>query len=97
MQKKSSSKTSPKGKNVGFTLFAPEAQAASLAGDFNDWDVNSLPLKKDKRGSWKASVGLQPGRYEYRFWVDGEWYDDPGAHERAPNPFGSHNCIKFVF
>jgi 1,4-alpha-glucan branching enzyme len=96
MQKKSSSKTSPKGKNVGFTLFAPEAQAASLAGNFNDWDVNSLPLKKDKRGRWKASVGLQPGRYEYRFWVNGEWWDDPQAQERVSNPFGGYNSIKVV-
>ena len=96
MPKKSSNKTSSKGKNVGFTLFAPEAQAASLAGDFNGWDVNSLPLKKDRQGTWEASVDLQPGRYEYRFWVNGEWHDDPHAQERVSNPFGGYNSIKVV-
>lgn len=96
MQKKSSSKTSPKGKKVGFTLFAPEAQTAWLAGDFNGWDVNGFPMKKNRQGTWKASVDLQPGRYEYRFWVDGEWHDDPGAYEKVSNPFGSLNCIKIV-
>jgi 1,4-alpha-glucan branching enzyme len=96
MQKKSSSKTSPKGKNVGFTLFAPEAQAASLLGDFNGWDVNSLPMKKDKKGAWKLSVSLSPGRYEYRFFVDGTWQNDPNAQDKVSNPFGSHNSIKIV-
>ena len=96
MPKKAFSKTSPKGKNVDFTLFAPEAQSASLAGDFNGWDVSSLPMKKDRQGTWETSVSLQPGRYEYRFWVDGGWQDDPHAQEKIENPFGSHNSIKIV-
>ena len=31
------------------------------------WDVKGRPIKKDKRGYWKATVNLGPGRSEYRF------------------------------
>lgn len=96
MPKRLSKKASPKTKNVHFDLHAPEAQMVSLAGDFNGWDVNSLPMKKNRQGTWKASVSLEPGRYEYRFWRDGAWQDDPVAQERVSNPFGSVNCIRIV-
>ena len=92
LRKKSKSKT----KKIEFTLYAPEAQRVTLAGDFNDWDVNALPMKKDSKGTWGASVALPPGRVEYRFWVDGVWHDDPNAHERVENPFGSQNCVRIM-
>jgi 1,4-alpha-glucan branching enzyme len=96
MPRRSSKKPTLQTKSVRFNFFAPEAKTVSLAGDFNEWDVNSLPMKRDRQGTWKASVRLKPGRYEYRFWADGVWQDDPSAQERASNPFGSHNCIKMV-
>ncbi|UCD72425.1 MAG: hypothetical protein JSW70_02265, partial [Syntrophobacterales bacterium] len=46
-------------------------------GDFNSWDVSILPMKKGSQGTWKNTVDLPPGRYEYRFWVDGIWRDNP--------------------
>jgi 1,4-alpha-glucan branching enzyme len=85
-----------KTKRVRFSLQAPEAQSVSLAGDFNGWDANALPMKKDTKGTWKASVDLEPGRYEYRLCVDGCWQDDPGAQELVYNPFGSQNSVRFV-
>jgi len=38
------------------------AGKVSLAGNFNGRDVNSLPMKKDKKGTWKVNVSLSPGR-----------------------------------
>jgi len=96
MPKKSSKQSRAKTKKVGFQLFAPEAQKVTLAGDFNDWDVNTIQMKKDSKGTWKASVSLPSGRYEYRFWVDAVWHDDPNAEGRVENPFGSQNCVKLV-
>jgi len=80
-------------KRVNFTLLTPEAQNVFLAGDFNDWDVHSHPLKKDSKGTWEISVDLMPGRYEYRFLVDGVWRNDPNCTTFAPNPFGGENCV----
>ena len=64
-----------------------------LAGDFNCWDAYSHSLKKDSKGTWKISVDLMPGIYEYRFLVDGVWRNDPNCTTSAPNPFGDENCV----
>ncbi len=80
-------------KKIDFILSAPEAQNVFLAGDFNDWEANPHPLKKDNKGNWKINIDLMPGRYEYRFFVDGVWQNDPNCTTFAPNPFGSENCV----
>ena len=98
MKKKLSEEARPKTKmkKVRFHLYAPEAGRVFLAGDFNNWDVKNLPMKKDSQGTWEASFALPAGRYEYRFWVDEAWLDDPNAEERAKNPFGSQNCVRMM-
>jgi len=47
-------------------------------------------------GEWTKELTLSPGRYEYRFVVDGEWADDPAAIELIPNPFGTANAVLIV-
>jgi 1,4-alpha-glucan branching enzyme len=80
-------------KHVEFTLHAPEAKEVYLAGEFNHWNNQSLPMKKDKAGVWKTEIKLLPGRYEYKFFADLAWVEDiPGA-ELIPNPFGTQNLV----
>lgn len=81
---------------VTFAFVAPEAQAVMVAGDFGGWEASPVSLKKQKDGVWKKAVSLAPGRYEYRFLVDGQWQDDPNCVTRVPNAFGSENCICIV-
>ena len=81
---------------VVFTLEAPEAQHVHVTGTFCDWQTSTCPLKKDRRGTWKTTLSLPAGRHEYRFFVDGEWRDDPRCTERVPNPFGTENCVLHV-
>ncbi len=85
-----------KGAKAEFKLSAPQAQSVFLSGDFNQWSTFSHPLEKEEDGLWKISINLDPGRYQYRFWVDGEWQNDPATPECIPNPFGTVNCIKIV-
>ena len=80
-------------RKVPFKLLAPEAQNVSLAGVFNNWDLNSHLLKKDSKGMWKIVIDLMPGRYEYRFLVDGQWKNDHKCTDLVANPFGTENCI----
>jgi 1,4-alpha-glucan branching enzyme len=80
-------------KRITFELHAPEAREVCLAGNFNGWDSNARPLKQQKNGTWKTTVSLEPGVYEYRFLVDGCWVDDPRCMERTENEFGSCNCL----
>lgn len=81
---------------VGFELEAPDAGSVYLAGSFNDWDTQSHPMKKGKKGNWKVKLSLEPGLYEYRFVVDGRWTDDPLCGVSVANGFGGRNSIKVV-
>jgi len=83
-------------KKVQFEFLAPEALKVYLAADFNNWDTSANPMKKDKKGLWKITITLKPGRYEYRFLVDGKWENDPSCAGCVPNEFGSMNCVRIV-
>ena len=67
----------------------------NLAGSFNDWDTGIRKLRSDKAGVWKTTMLLEPGTYEYRYVVDGEWRNEPLA-QCVPNPVGSENCLRLV-
>ena len=81
---------------VTFSHFAPEAKLVQLAADFTGWQEAPLALKKSRDGTWKKTVSLPAGRYEYRFLVDGHWRDDPQCSIRQPNQFGEENCVCIV-
>lgn len=80
-------------KPAEFKLYAPQAKRVSLSGSFNNWDTRRLAAKKDSKGTWRASMSLKPGRYEYKFFVDGSWITDPNCTHLVSNSFGSQNCI----
>ena len=59
---------------VTFTLTAPKASAVLLGGD---WGGERLPMIKDDKGSWTATLELRPQIYSYSFYVDGVKTLDP--------------------
>lgn len=75
-----------------FVLEMPQAAVVAVAGTFNDWDPRRTPLRKRADGKWTTTVRLAPGRYEYRFVVDGKWISDPKAASII-NPFGGTNSV----
>jgi 1,4-alpha-glucan branching enzyme len=79
-----------------FAFQAPTTRQVSLAGCFNNWDTRAAPMQKGNDGIWRLSLPLEPGRYEYRFYADGVWQDDPTAQQRAANALGSQNCVRNV-
>ena len=89
-------KTKAKRRRVTFTLEFPLAREVILMGDFNQWNPKTHLMKKDKSGVWKKDTLLYPGRYEYRFLVDGQWRNDPNNHQTCANNFGSYNNIVMV-
>jgi alpha-amylase/alpha-mannosidase (GH57 family) len=63
---------------VKFTFRDPRAHAVALIGDFNGWSTTRDTLTCDNAGEWSIVRTVQPGRYQYKFLVDGERYDvDP--------------------
>ncbi|MCM8775212.1 MAG: glycogen-binding domain-containing protein [Candidatus Omnitrophica bacterium] len=78
---------------TAFQLMAPEATKVTLTGDFAKWDASGIPMKKSKTGLWKAEVALKPGRYEYKFVVDGQWWNDPANSKMVRNAHGTYNSV----
>lgn len=78
---------------VCLALTNPTAQHVCVAGSFNDWHPTVTPMIRLEDGNWAKELLLPPGRYEYRFVVDGQWADDPAAIELIPNPFGTANAV----
>jgi 1,4-alpha-glucan branching enzyme len=79
-----------------FAFQAPTARQVSLAGDFINWNTKAGPMHKGPDGVWHLGVALRPGRYEYRFFADEAWCDDPAARQKAPNAMGTENCVRIV-
>jgi 1,4-alpha-glucan branching enzyme len=81
-------------KRVLFSLVARGAKDVTLVGDFTDWQARPLIMDRMKPRSrtFAAAISLPPGRYEYKFIVDGEWVEDPKA-ESVPNEFGTRNSV----
>lgn len=83
-------------RSINFELRAPNAKKVVLTGNFNSWNESNLSMKRDRDGIWKLGLRLNPGRYEYKFIVDGQWWADPSSSRTLVNSFGSANSVKEV-
>ncbi len=65
-------------KGAVLTFHADDAREVWIAGDFNNW-VNSVQEKMEniEKGVWAKVLHLEPGKYQYKFVVDGKWLVDP--------------------
>ncbi len=70
----------------------PQAKEVVLAGTFNGWDEHTTLMQKTTDG-WELKADLPPGRYEYKFIVDGEWMPDPANKERVQNEHNTFNSV----
>jgi alpha-amylase/alpha-mannosidase (GH57 family) len=76
-----------------FTFSASEAEVVHLAGDFNNWDPLNGPMEKVTDSLWTITVRLEPGHYQYRFVVDGQWMYDPMNPATMLNPYGEPHSV----
>ena len=72
------------------------AREVFVAGSFNQWNPLATALNPCCEGKWDIELALDPGRYEYRLVVDGQWTEDPKSSEYAANPFGGLNSVLHV-
>jgi chromosome partitioning protein len=80
------------GEGVVFTVEAAGAERVQLVGDFNDWTAEGSEMQRDGR-YWKKVLNLEPGRYLYRFVVDGNWQNDPLNATVEPCPGGFNSVL----
>jgi hypothetical protein len=85
--------TATKTVNVDFAFFEPDAKQVLLGANFNDWARNATTMERKEGGRWKTTLSLTPGRYQYKFIVDGQWMPDPLARENVFNEYGTLNSV----
>ena len=60
---------------VIFEVYAPRAKSVYLVGILTT-GISGLVHGKEN-GVWVITLDLPPGKYEYRYLIDGGWYNDP--------------------
>ncbi|HAM50503.1 MAG TPA: hypothetical protein DCP92_07320 [Nitrospiraceae bacterium] len=82
---------------VQFFYSAPAAKSVTIAGSFNHWDPDQAMLTKpSNEGVWTIVLPLSPGRYEYRFVINGkEWVLDPSVPS-VDDGLGGKNSVLFI-
>jgi hypothetical protein len=82
--------------NYSFVLKEfPEAREVMVSGSFNNWSSKGYRLYK-QAGNWICPVYLAPGKYTYKFIVDGEWILDPGNKLWQENEYGTGNSVLWI-
>jgi 1,4-alpha-glucan branching enzyme len=93
VQAKAPAPEAPQTVNVVFWVFQPQARRVSVCGEFNGWSPEANPMEPRGEGRWQATLALRPGRYQYKFVIDGEWMPDPDAKQNVCNSFGTLNSV----
>ncbi len=73
-----------------------KATKVILAGTFNDWNETELSMEQNGN-QWEITVQLLPGKYLYKYIVDGEWISDPNNHKKEPDGHKGHNSVMYRY
>ncbi len=69
-----------------------EVTSVSLRGSFNSW--GEWPMEKQPDGSWSITIDLEPGEYQYKFFINGKWPQDMST-ARAGGPVDP-NAVGYI-
>jgi 1,4-alpha-glucan branching enzyme len=82
--------------NRTFTLKGySNAHTVRLIGDFINWNEQGYTMAH-KGDEWNISMRLKPGKYLYKFLIDGNWILDPGNKQWEQNQFGTGNSVLWI-
>jgi hypothetical protein len=77
-----------------FVFKTRTAQEIYLVGDFNHWRISpDSRLWQTEEGLWQKRLFLEPGRYRYKFIIDGHWVVDPSNERLESNPYGGLDSV----
>ena len=82
---------------VRFTGEFPGAKNVFLTGDFSGWTPEARRMKRVRKSEdlFLAVLDLEPGRYEFKYVLDGDWACDPHL-PRVANSLGGENSVMQV-
>ncbi len=73
-----------------------EPKHISVFGNFNGWNRSDLYLKKGEDGIYYGTYNFDPGKYEYKFYVDGNEYLDQFNRDSIANGIGGFNSFLVI-
>jgi 1,4-alpha-glucan branching enzyme len=73
-----------------------DAKQVYLSGSFNAWSTTRLPMVPGDSG-WTISLNLLPGKYSYKYIIDGKWTPDPFNRLKEDDTYGSHNSVFYCY
>ncbi len=80
-------------------FFLPEHKYAGsvyLAGSFNNWSTMQTPMIRCDLG-WFITISLKPGKYTYKYIIDGQWSPDPYNKLIENDGKGGENSVVFCY
>ncbi len=81
---------------VEFEFWGQPRSEVFVAGTFNGWNPAEIVMRENGDGAYATSLLLTPGRYEYKFIVNGQWVADPNCPDSIQNGHGSVNSAMTV-
>jgi hypothetical protein len=73
----------------------PNARVVAVAGSFNDWNQSQVLCGKEG-DEWVCRIDLAPGKYTYKFIIDGDWILDPANPDTEDDERGHTNSVLVV-
>lgn len=71
--------------------------SVAVAGSFNSWNSSSHQLKSEDGKIWSMPLSIAPGRYTYKFVINGsEWILDPKNKRSENDGNGNINSVLVV-
>jgi hypothetical protein len=72
------------------------AKRVMLSGSFNNWSTLQGTMLKTDSG-WIRDVHLEPGVYDYKFIINGNWEEDSNNNLREDSGVGGYNSIYYRY
>src|SRR5260370_3470320 len=72
-----------------------DAHVVALAGTFNNWNQSQLLFAREA-DEWQCRIDLAPGKYTYKFIIDGNWILDPSNPTTEDDERGFTNSVLVV-
>ncbi len=67
-----------------------------ISGSFNTWSTQQTPMIASDSG-WTVTLKLQPGKYSYKYIIDGRWTNDADNKLREKDTYQGYNNIFFCY
>lgn len=77
-----------------FSVNMPGAKEVFIVGEFNNWKISGeTRLSRLEDGRWQTKMVLAPGKYRYKFVVDGQWILDSQNSDKEMNQYGTLDSV----